>query len=132
MKTKNVPLALLMNALKEAGADHIETITTEQATQIHNAADIANKVKNVVEEVKAAAENNIESTKEDIVNLVSDIDLALTSLTASLGITKTEVTKAANAKIVAANKPKEPAKSKSKEKQVDIEDAIDDKASNEK
>lgn len=118
---KSIPLSILMTALENAGAHEIESITTEQATQIYNAAQLSESISSVIDEIKAAAENDVESIKEQVVDLVSNVDMALTTLCGSLGITKTEVTKAANVKIVAANKPKEPVKKKA-EKQIDIED----------
>lgn len=123
MITNKIPFALLAVTLKEAGADHIETITIEQATQIHNVASLKEKVGCIVDEIKESATNNSPSSREEIVGLLSNIDIAFTSLIGSLGVGKTEVTKAANIKITEANKPKSKAKAK-KEEQIDIEDEL--------
>ena len=127
MNNKKVSLAVLMASVQEAGAGDIDTIDLEQAGQIHGAAQLKNNVTSIVEQIIESAKNDEPTEQSEKVDLLSNIDIAFTLLIGSLGVTKTEVTKAANQKIVANNKPKEkkePVKraTKKDEKQVDIED----------
>jgi len=128
INAKNIPFAQLMATLEKVGAADIEGITIEQVTQIYNAVLLADTVTNLVDEIKAAAENESPTERGELVSKLSDIHMSITSLCTSLIIPMPEVVKAANAKITASNQPKETkAKAKPKEKQVDLEEAIKDK-----
>ena len=121
---KAIPFVQLMATLKKLGADEIEDITIEQVTQLHNSVLLTDSVGHLSDELKAAAQNNTELSRDVTVDRLSNIHMAMTSLSTSLGIPMAEVIKSTNAKIVAANQPaKVKTKSATKEKQTDIEDA---------
>ena len=121
MSAKKTSLLVLMASVEAAGAGDVESITLEQAAQIHGAGELKQKVSAIVDDIIEGAKNDTPTGHIETVDLLSNIDIAFTALISSLGANKTEVTKASNTKLVAANKPA-PAKPKKAEKQIDIED----------